>query len=106
MKKILCGLVIALMMTGNGYAELRTMGPNADKRHNGNYMKGGYYLNFVCVDGYKFVVGKSYPHTLDTRSTLTDSPQTLSVTQVFEKLDGHSVPKECLGSVKGTFKAI
>jgi len=32
---------------------------------------------------------------MDRRSTITTIPQTLSVTQVFEKLDGHSVPKEC-----------
>tara|TARA_Y100001970_G_C13599300_1_gene539385 strand:+ start:232 stop:522 length:291 start_codon:yes stop_codon:yes gene_type:complete len=95
MKKVLLSLVIAVIMTANVFADFRTIGPNADKPKNGDLMKGDFYLHFVCIDGYKFVVGKSYPHIMDRRSTITTIPQTLSVTQVFEKLDGHSVPKEC-----------
>ena len=60
MKKILCGLVIALMMTGSGYADFRTI--------DWNFMKGGYDLAKICVDQTVFIVAQN-----DKGIAITDS---------------------------------
>ena len=60
MKKVLLGLVVAVMMTVSGYADVRTI----DR----NFMKGGYDLAKICVDQTVFIVVQN-----DKGIAITDS---------------------------------
>ena len=48
MKKILLGLIIVLMMTSDGYAEI--------KLKETKVLMDSIHISTVCVDGYKFVI--------------------------------------------------
>ena len=51
MKKVLIGLVIAVMMTGSGYADARVLFTST--------MGNNLYVKTICVDGFKFVLASS-----------------------------------------------
>tara|TARA_R110002012_G_scaffold321871_2_gene552011 strand:- start:6908 stop:7162 length:255 start_codon:yes stop_codon:yes gene_type:complete len=84
MKKVLCGLVIALMMTGSGYAKKFSDGTGniilleLRVEKDTDYMKVRTY----CIHGNMFV-------------SFLSGNDGFSSNQVFTNQDGKSLPKEC-----------
>ena len=86
MKKVLCGLVIAIMMTGSGYAE--TVGDNIKSLESiklkGKKGKPGAFIKTYCVYDYLFIGFANFEH-IQTHS------------QHFSIQDGKSMPTKCSG---------
>ena len=88
MKKLILILFIILIIPSFGYAGTKVLSkftvPSAK-----------YVVRVLCVDGYKFVntnnvvVRKSRVDTADSIST------TNSIVQIFEEIDGKSLPAKC-----------
>ena len=93
MKKVLCGLVIAVMMTGSGYTETVKL--------NQNKVDSSIYISTLCVDGYKFVMAhrtktSKNRHSLPSRGEEhTGVSTTNNITQHFSIQDGKSLPTQC-----------
>ena len=79
MKKVLCGLVIALMMTGSGYAKISNGEGNIKVLENRNKPDTDWKrIRTYCIHGYMFVSIEGY-----------------SSNQIFTNQDGKSLPKKC-----------
>ena len=88
MKKALCGLVIALMMTGSGYAQgygqikiLKTV----------RLTEINTSISTVCVESFKFVIALKNPDNIGKINNAT-----IQLTQLFEnRYDTASTPVRC-----------
>ena len=81
MKKVLLGLVIAVMMTGSLKAEIR---PIDSKRS----LKSDRLIYTTCVDGYLFV-------DISRRTFGKSTYEAPSITQHFSIQNGKSLPTQC-----------
>jgi hypothetical protein len=84
MKKVLCGLVIALMMIGNVDAEKFSNGTGNLRILEERFSARGSFLQLetYCIHGTIFV-------------TFYDFDSNLSSNQIFINQNGKSLPKEC-----------
>ena len=79
MKKLLGIVVLGLLWCNVGFAEIRLI---EDEKIKAAY---NYWVNTLCVDGYKFVKIQSGSNTTAT----------VSMVQFFEERDGKSLPAKC-----------
>ena len=88
MKKVLLGLVIAVMITKNVSAEIRFIEEGKPEMTGGDSI----YVSTVCVDGYKFVIAHRTRHS-DSDNRIPST--TNDITQHFSIQDGINLPTKC-----------
>ena len=91
MKKVLLGLVIAVMMTGSGYSIpiVKVLGTKDFQ---------AFVITNVCIDNYKFVISHRKEiidrYTMDMDGGFGVSA-TSNIAQHFSIQDGKSLPTQC-----------
>ena len=81
MKKVLIGLVIAVMMTGSGYAQIVLL-------KSSKTLPTDFHI--VCIDGYKFVHASRLEYSSNDTNAIAGA-----LVQHFSIQDGKSLPTQC-----------